>query len=339
MSKKQNVVKIVHLSDIHFLEEKVLVALRPALTYGLEGLSYYRLKKLTEKLNMLDFDIVLLTGDYGTLGEEKCYKIAKKWLKEEILPQDVHAPKEETESFGLHLEKQKIPFVTIPGNHDYYRIVPEQTDCEWYNKYFAAKEEIRFIHKDKEYIMEEKEINGVKVRFHKFDSCKIGSPAKGIIHNIENTKMITNEKELDIVMLHHHCVYPFNLAFNESIMLENNVEVTKFFLKHKINAILFGHTHVGYLNYHQRSEIEKMADKDTWSGEVPQRHINEKKKMIEDHTVISMAASASNAGDKVCGFNVITYDMEDKTVLLEEYYYNNKEFVKMEKEDIVIPHS
>lgn len=334
--KKQ--LRILHLSDIHLLDNKALVAIRPELVYGTEGASYQRMKALTKKINTLDFDLVLVTGDYSTLGEKSCYVKVKMWLESTITPEDMHMKHVKDEPFGLNLIKRNIDYVTIPGNHDYFHNgIAHQVDCTHYTEVFQ-NHKVKPFKKDDEYVFDELTLkNDVVVRLHRFDSNKLLTKAHGIIKSINDIDIETKDGVLDIAMLHHQCLYTYNLRYEKITELVNGPDVLNKFIEKKMDAILYGHTHVGYLNYHSHNEMKAMAvpceDKDN----MPDMHQNKAIPLKSDHTVISMAASACNSGNKVCGFNMITYDLEDQTVILEEYFYNNVCFKKRDNDENIIP--
>lgn len=330
--------RILHISDIHLLENKALLAIRPELIYGTEGASYQRMKSLTKKINELEFDLVLVTGDYTTMGEKGCYPKVKKWLEQTITPEDMHIKNDGSTPFGLNLIEKDIEYITIPGNHDYFfNGVAEQVDCTHYTEAFRDSK-TRPFKKGEEYLFDEIEIkNGLKIRLHRFDSNKIATKAHGIIKTINDIDIKTGDDTLDIAMLHHHCLYTYNLRYEKITELVNGPDVLNKFIEKKMDAILYGHTHVGYLNYHSHDEMRKMAKPNQHNDDMPDMHQNKTVPLEKNHTVISMAASACNSGNKVCGFNMITYDLDKNTVLLEEYFYNNVGFVKRTDDDNIIP--
>lgn len=237
-------VKIAHITDLHLTgnlkgETDAADVLNKNWPFNKgAGHSYELLLNLTEALNSINFDLLLITGDITKKGGDESFKFAHTWLEK--------AHSNGMSNFvGLDLGVSSDKYVIVPGNHDYYNKVSLQSNSESYQKYFGV------IDSDTTF---RKVINGVVVNVHLYDSTKVNKIAIGEIKDEHKIDKNLKNDELDIAMLHHHIALPPNVKNDWMIELSNMKENTNYLLSQGFNSIIFGHTH-NYLQEFISNEV------------------------------------------------------------------------------------
>jgi len=227
---EKTVVKIAHISDIHMsenIEETIGDRLRMVNMFGHNILA---LAALTDTLNDLDLDIIVVSGDVSRNGNKNALAWAKTWLEEAIAYGDYN--------IGLHLNQKNKPYIIVPGNHDRFngKKFQQDRDLENYNQVFGQMPKEKRL-----------SVKGIEVLFSLFDSTTDdGSPALGYIQPQQMVGRHRGKANVNIAVVHHHIAQPPNHHREPQTEIKNEVEALLHFVDSDYDAIMFGHTHKCY---------------------------------------------------------------------------------------------
>jgi 3',5'-cyclic AMP phosphodiesterase CpdA len=224
----------------------------------------YQMKRDLDLVKMPKIDILLVTGDITTDGEENSFLNAQTYFQSKFLI---------TKKKKIGLDFKENIFI-VPGNHDcliqkFERVPFLRYLCTKQNKNYNNQfEDLPFIRRRK--------INGTNFLFIGLDSNQVEKKLRNIakgrvgpeqLKKIDN-KLIklrnSNEEYYNscfkIAFLHHHLLRPNsnkkgtfkeyfqNLTLNILIPheLEDSKEVMDILDKNKIDMVVFGHQHISY---------------------------------------------------------------------------------------------
>ena len=179
--------KIVHISDLHFGEELVR----------------NKVEKAIKQINEIEPDLVVVTGDLSCWG--------------------IHS--ELREAYEA-LEKLKVDYFVVPGNHD-----ARNNGIEFFELYFGERKK---IYKDSEVV-----IIGVDSTQPDIDDGYIGFEQRRWIG--ENVK----KDRINVLALHHHIV-PIPDTGRERNVLIDAGEVVEMLINLGFALVLAGHRHMPY---------------------------------------------------------------------------------------------
>ncbi|RLB11339.1 MAG: hypothetical protein DRG27_01400 [Deltaproteobacteria bacterium] len=256
---KKTSVKIVHISDVHLSKglEDDPCQWKNTLNFGHDLQALIAFERI---LKDIDFDVLVVSGDVSRAGEESSFSETSKFLTEKTALAN-------SGEIGLDLIKRDKPYITVPGNHDRYDgLVVVQGALDRYEKYFENQS---VVHLDK---------NDSRINFHLFDSSfEGGGFAYGNVDSADMKSINSDEKGINVAVLHHHIIYPpehKRNPFKSMLELKNVDEVVSYFVANGFDAVLFGHTHRHYFNCIPASGlVDNLPDKrkrgDVWKRMVP----------------------------------------------------------------------
>lgn len=222
-------VRVVHLTDIHFAENDFWAGAfgtsRLPHRHGHDPVALIALDRI---LRELPYDLLIISGDLSRVGHLDSFSYVRNWLYGSIeMPGGG--------SIGLKLNPANKRCFVVPGNHDCFNANLRQHSLANYHKYFP---DFRRGAVDKT------SVNGIDVNVHLYDSTyDKGGFARGFIEPASMQPWVTDEKTLDLVVVHHHLAQLPEHRRGKALELVNLGDFMSFLLSNHINAVFFGHTH------------------------------------------------------------------------------------------------
>lgn len=236
-------VKIVHLSDCHFVTRPILRRFH-SLYKGLRAHDEETREALTNQVQQLKPDLLFATGDHTTWGDETSLRAAHHFLL----------------SLGSSVGLEKGRIFWVPGNHDilldYYLYLGARFFRRRYEAVFGENQTVRVI-----------EVSGYKLAVFSFDSTldrsKEWSPLWPLVGSRgriarrtfnDFNRCLCNTAELEgcfkIAQLHHHPL-PIPYKDGDEVGLElttmtNGGTFIAYMQESRVNLVLHGHEHHPY---------------------------------------------------------------------------------------------
>jgi 3',5'-cyclic AMP phosphodiesterase CpdA len=231
-------IRIVHVSDLHFVNGKALNALKSC-SSGVHGHDLNVLPALKSEVGTLKPDFIVSTGDQTTFGDQTSLTACRAFL----------------EQLASESEVPLDRLYCIPGNHDVL--------LHYYCGFFSSKRNYEKIFGSVK-VADYKEVAGNKVAFFSFDSTLerksgmfwplVGSRGKISPQSFNDFNSGRRQKHdlreyFKIALIHHH---PLPIPFKthpEDIELTTMVNGGSFIAHMQesgINLILHGHEHHPY---------------------------------------------------------------------------------------------
>jgi 3',5'-cyclic AMP phosphodiesterase CpdA len=188
--------KLVHISDIHFGRVDYTVA-----------------KQVTKKINELNPDLVIVSGDLTQRARSEQFREAKEFL-----------------------DKLPKPQIVVPGNHD----VPLYNV---FNRFFSPLEKYKkYITEDLEPFYKDEELAVIGINTARSLTIKDGNISDEQIADVRERMCSLDNKMLKIVVTHH----PFDLpdGFDETDIVGNADEALVKIADCGADVFLSGHLHV-----------------------------------------------------------------------------------------------
>ena len=315
-SKEGEFFKIIHLSDTHFGN----YIFKPTFITKCHDINV--LTALSDFISTQEIDVIFLTGDVVTGGDDNAFQHARNFIFGKI-----STPKA---NIGLGLNPTDERILIVPGNHDYYpaTFIPFASSIEGYNKYFPEFKTpyAKFFPK-----------NGLKITIFGLDSVRNawGSIANGKfaekdlnwltetctqLENNQYPKPVFSSKDykesLKIVLVHHHLYLPKDRKYKYFKEVKNRKKALKIFLKCNINMIFFGHEHTHFVKYPSYDcQLDKRVKR-----ELTARGYDIKKRFIA-----CMASTASQANAKENSLWLLK--ISSSRLLCQRYYFENNSFI------------
>jgi predicted phosphodiesterase len=230
----EGVVRVVHLTDIHFAEDNFFGGI-----YGKARLPHRHghdpaaLFALDVKLKELEFDLLIVSGDLSRVGHVDSFSYVKNWLYGSI-----PAPGGQSIGLGgmnLNKDPLKKRCFVVPGNHDCFNDNLRQHSLANYHLFFPDFQRNA---------IETTQVNGIDINVHLYDSTyDKGGFAKGFIDPSSMRPWKSDEKTLDLVVVHHHLAQLPEQKREKSLELINVGDFMSFLLSRHVNGVFFGHTH------------------------------------------------------------------------------------------------
>ncbi len=188
--------KLVHISDIHFGRVDYAVA-----------------KRIIEKINELNPDLLIVSGDLTQRARSEQFREAKEFL-----------------------DKLPKPQIVVPGNHDVplYNI---------FNRFFSPLEKYKkHITEDLEPFYRDEELAVIGINTARSLTIKDGSISDEQIADVRERMCSLDKKMLKVIVTHH----PFDLpeGFDESDIVDNADEALVKIADCGADVFLSGHLHV-----------------------------------------------------------------------------------------------
>lgn len=227
------IVRILHLSDIHFSENNFWHGLQEQKTqlphrYGHDP---RLLIALDHKLKQLPWDLLVISGDLSRIGHLDSFSYVKNWLYHKM---QIPGGGE----IGLNLNEEDKKCFVVPGNHDCFNEHLQQHSLTNYKRFFPDISDRK---------IETVQVNGVNINVHLYDSThKDGGFAEGHIQPTALQDWNTDNKTLDLVVVHHHLAQSPSHKRQKSLELKNVDQFLAFLLSKDVNGVLFGHTHESF---------------------------------------------------------------------------------------------
>ena len=222
-------VKILHLTDLHISEDFYANPVSKAKLPHRRGHDLEAFLALNSAINrLIDWDVLVITGDITRTGQFNSFRFAKKWIESSFkIPTN--------DELGLKLNEIGKPYIVVPGNHDRFNGNFTQESLENYHKFFPS------ISRDSKVSLV---LKGQTFNFHLFDSSTSDkSWGLGKIDENDLVPKILTDDSVDIAVLHHHLFKGLSNRKEYGKHITNSSQVIPYFLGSKFNAILFGHTH------------------------------------------------------------------------------------------------
>jgi 3',5'-cyclic AMP phosphodiesterase CpdA len=225
-------VRVVHLTDIHFSEDDFWGgAYAKARLPHRHGHSPTALIALDEALHEIKYDLLILSGDLSRVGHEDSFGYVKTWLYGQL-------QKPGGGAIGLRLDPAEKRCFVVPGNHDCFNENLRQHSLTNYHKFFPDI---------KGNTIERTQANGINVNVHLYDSTyDRGGFAKGFIPPSNMQGWESDEKTLDLVVVHHHLAQLPEHKRDKALEMINVGDFMSFLLSRHINGVFFGHTHESF---------------------------------------------------------------------------------------------
>lgn len=244
-------VRVVHITDIHFSESEFFRG-----AYGTSRVPHRHghdpaaLIALDSALKKLDYDLLILSGDLSRVGHLDSFSYVKTWLYGTIqIPGGG--------SIGLNMDPAQKRCFVVPGNHDCFNDNLRQHSLANYHQFFQDI---------KRNTIERTTVKGIDVNVHLYDSTyDKGGFAKGFIEPTSMRDWVTDEKTLDLVVVHHHLAQRPDHKRDKSLELINVGDFMSFLLSRSINGVFFGHTHESFFEKISAEFLYKqMKDTKRW---------------------------------------------------------------------------
>ena len=225
----EDIVRVVHLTDIHFAEKDFWRGALDA-TYlpHRHGHDPSALMALDTALKSIEYDLLIVSGDLTRVGHLDSFSYVKSWLYGSI-------PKPGGGSIGLGLDPAEKRCFVVPGNHDCFNDSLRQQSLANYHRFFPNLNR---------YTVESTRVGNIEVNVHLYDSTYSGGGfARGFIEPESMRDWRSDEKVLDLVVVHHHLAQLPQHKRNKATELINVGDFVSFLLSHHVNGVFFGHTH------------------------------------------------------------------------------------------------
>ena len=225
---------IIHISDLHFhsypkklseFNAKRILGATNLLIRRAREFPLKRAKLLVERIQKMEWDHLVISGDITQLSLEKEFSIAREILD------------------PLLIKSERVTI--IPGNHDRYVFQRQGTDL--FTKYFGeffGKNEIHVSEINQEWILvgwDSAHPNDLRTAAGTVKSSTIKATEK-LLHNFPDQ---TNF----IVVNHYPLTFPEDWKFDRSHELYNLVPVRNWILQNsQIRLYLHGHIHLNWLH-------------------------------------------------------------------------------------------
>lgn len=222
-------IRVVHLTDIHFSESDFWSgAFGTTRLPNRHGHDPVALIALDSALKQLPFDLLILSGDLSRVGHLDSFSYVKNWLYGSI-------PTPGGGTIGLQLKPEDKRCFVVPGNHDCFNEHLRQHSLSNYHQFFPNFQRSA---------IERTSVNGINVNVHLYDSTyDKGGFAKGFIEPYSMRTCSTDERTLDLVVVHHHLAQLPEQKRDKALELINVGDFMSFLLSSHINGVFFGHTH------------------------------------------------------------------------------------------------
>jgi 3',5'-cyclic AMP phosphodiesterase CpdA len=225
-------VRVVHLTDIHFSESDFWRGSYDAIYLPhRHGHDPTALIALDKALKELKYDLLILSGDLSRAGHLDSFSYVKSWLYGSL-----SIPGGGT--IGLNIKPAENRCFVVPGNHDCFNENLTQHSLSNYHRFFPD------IHR---YSLEHTRVGNIDVNVHLYDSTySDGGFARGFIEPSSMRAWDSEERVLDLVVVHHHLAKRPEHKRNRALELINVGEFMSFLLSRHVNGVFFGHTHESF---------------------------------------------------------------------------------------------
>jgi hypothetical protein len=229
------VVRVAHVSDIHFGESVVPRDIDSSFP-GRKPHDIQVFTALTHALrHEVSFDLLALSGDLSQQGHPSSFHCIHNWLAQSFIgPNNLR--------LGLDLDERRIPYIAVPGNHDRFgggKFGRQRDDREFENQ-FALSESPVYLN-----------IKGINVVVHLIDSSDAdGGYASGYVKPTSCSHFPPTERHqrLDLAVLHHHIIEPPNRAPAHYENIRNNGQALGYLLGAGFDGVFFGHKHYPFFD-------------------------------------------------------------------------------------------
>jgi 3',5'-cyclic AMP phosphodiesterase CpdA len=319
-NKNIDFINVIHFSDTHFGN----YIFRPTVITKCHD--FRMLKALSDFISTQEIDIIFLTGDVVTGGDDNAFQHARNFVFQKInTPQG---------TIGLGLNPDDSRIFIVPGNHDYYPniYIPVASSIDKFDQYFPEFKTpyVKFFKK-----------GHLRITIFGLDSVKnaSGSIAKGRLDEKDLDWLIQTCRQLEtnryvkpvfssqeykeslkIVLIHHHLYLPKNRNYNYFNEIKNRKEVLKIFLKCDIKMIFYGHEHTHFVEH---PSYDCQLDKRI------KRELNAKGYDTKKRFIACMASTASQANAKENSLWVLK--ISSSSLLCQRYYFENNSFIPSTK--------
>ena len=251
---------IAHVTDLHVGEHDDLIW-----------------EALSRKLNEIDPDLYIVTGDITEANNELHYRLFIDWVKDAI------STDAQSKAHGLRLgERYSEKFIVVPGNHDYFvnKAVRIQSGSSLFYNYFPNIKLPEWTYKNK---------NGQGVFIVQLDSSESLCIANGGIRDSDlesirkwcdqgrhgklkkdgcflgDTSIGSREEAIDafvnsykVLVIHHYLFLPRSRDREPQMELKNSGEVLAQITTDDFDLVLSGHDHT---NVYDDPSYDHLLDK------------------------------------------------------------------------------
>ena len=225
---------IIHISDLHFhsyplkVSEFNLKRILGATNLVIRRAREFPLKRavlLVERVQEMEWDHLVISGDITQLSLEREFSLARKVLD------------------PLLIKKDRV--TVIPGNHDRY--VNELSGKDLFTKYFGEFFGKNEVHMSK--INEEWCIVGWDSTHHNDLRTSSGTVKNSTIRDTENLIKNSTEQTKFVVVNHFPLTFPEDWKIDRFHELYNLVPIRNWILKNpQIRLYLHGHIHTNWVH-------------------------------------------------------------------------------------------
>jgi predicted phosphodiesterase len=182
-------------------------------------------------LKELQYDLLIVSGDLSRVGHLDSFSYVKNWLYGSIQTPGGG-------SIGLNLNPAEKRCFVVPGNHDCFNENLRQHSLTNYHQFFPNLNR---------YCVKRTRVGDIDVNVHLYDSTYAdGGFAKGLIEPSSMRPWTSDERTLDLAVVHHHLARLPEHKRNKSLELINLGSFVSFLLTRHINGVFFGHTHESF---------------------------------------------------------------------------------------------
>jgi 3',5'-cyclic AMP phosphodiesterase CpdA len=247
-------IRVVHLSDIHFSEKDfwgVSQVVKPPVPHR-SGHNPKLLLALDEILKKVKWDLMVISGDLSRVGMPDSFLHVKNWLFGQI-----HVPG--GGEIGLKLNEAEKRCFVVPGNHDSFNGEWMQHSLSNYESYFPHMSGRS---------VERTRVRDTDVNVLLYDSTdpNKGGFARGYLAPTVFRGWKTDERTLDLAVIHHHLAQDPCQRRQRTLELKNAHLFLAFLLSKHVNGVLFGHTHDSFF---EKISADILRDQIMYRRKVP----------------------------------------------------------------------